>query len=344
MTTPVFARDTAGPLVTMRGVTVTFPAGHKRFVHAVDNVDLEIGRGEILGLIGESGSGKSTLGRAMLGLVPSTGDVRWKGESLADMAPRTRHEVRTRMQMVFQDPHSALNPRRTILRSIREPLDIVGGMSRAEKEARAKYLLERVGLNPEHGDRYPHQLSGGQKQRACIARALTTNPELIVCDESVAALDVALQAEILNLLQDLRDELGLSILFISHDLSVVTYLADRVAVMYLGNIVETGTAEEIIVRPGHPYSEALLSAQPEPLPAHARSGPAIVLRGEIPSPLNPPSGCRFHQRCPYAKPDCSGDRPVRVELSRTHEAMCTYAGELVLAGAANPHAAEKESR
>ncbi|WP_245545798.1 ABC transporter ATP-binding protein [Nocardia higoensis] len=331
----------------MSDLRVTFPVGRGRVVNAVDGVELEIGRGEIVGLIGESGSGKSTLARAILGLVPSTGEVRWKGEDLAGMSTKARRAARTGMQMVFQDPHSALDPRRTILQSVREPLDVVGDMPKAEREQRALALIERVGLDLSHARRYPHQLSGGQKQRACIARALTTDPELLICDESVAALDVALQAGILNLLQDLRDEFGLSILFVSHDLSVVTYLADRVAVLYLGNVVEISDTDALVERPFHPYSEALFSAQPKAVPKSRRTGAQIILKGEIPSPLDPPPGCRFHTRCPYAQAICSTTTPEQVGDAE-RAALCHFATQLELRGAGRAsgpaaHSSRKEA-
>lgn len=321
-------------LVTLGGVSVSFRVGWNRRVAAVNDVSLELRHGEIFGLIGESGSGKSTLARALVGLVPiSAGEVAWADGRTVTPTARSRHTAQqTRSQMVFQDPHSALDPRRTILQSVREPLDVLGAIPRAERTRRALEKLELVGLSPEQAARYPHQLSGGQKQRANIARALVTDPELLICDESVAALDVALQAEILNLIQDLRDRLGVTVLFISHDLSVVAHIATRIGVMYLGEIVEVGSAAELAARPLHPYTEALLSAQPMPVPSWAQPRERIVLRGDIPSPIAPPPGCRFHTRCRYAVAQCATVEPRQVDRDGDRVVACIRTDELVLAG------------
>lgn len=321
-------------LVELTDVGVEFRVGWNRRVAAVSGADLRLHAGEIFGLIGESGSGKSTLARALVGLVPiSSGRVRWAdGREFTPSSRARRAAAQTRTQMVFQDPHSALDPRRTILQSVREPLDVEGRVPRGERQARAIEKLELVGLTPEHGARYPHQLSGGQKQRANIARALVTDPELLICDESVAALDVALQAEILNLIHDLRDRLHVAVLFISHDLSVVSHIATRIGVMYLGQIVEVGAASALAARPLHPYSEALLSAQPMPVPSWAQPRERIVLRGDVPSPLAPPSGCRFHTRCPHAVERCATDVPTPVDDGDGRVVACLRADELVLAG------------
>jgi len=325
---------TAAQLVSLEGVSVSFRVGWKRRVAAVNEVSVELRKGEIFGLIGESGSGKSTLARALVGLVPiSAGRVSWAdGRTVTPEARSRTTATQTRSQMVFQDPHSALDPRRTILQSVREPLDVQGGVPHAERSARALEKLELVGLTAEQGRRYPHQLSGGQKQRANIARALVTDPELLICDESVAALDVALQAEILNLIQDLRDRLGVTVLFISHDLSVVAHIATRIGVMYLGEVVEVGTAAELAARPLHPYTEALLSAQPMPVPSWAQPRDRIVLSGDIPSPISPPSGCRFHTRCQYAVEGCSIVHPERDSRDGDRSVACIRADELVLSG------------
>lgn len=325
---------TTSVLVSLEDVSVSFRVGWNRHVTAVNDVSVELRRGEIFGLIGESGSGKSTLARALVGLVPiSAGRVRWADGRTVAASPRSRKTAtQTRSQMVFQDPHSALDPRRTILQSVREPLDVQGELPRAERTVRALEKLDLVGLTPEQGQRYPHQLSGGQKQRANIARALVTDPELLICDESVAALDVALQAEILNLIQDLRDRLGVTVLFISHDLSVVSHIATRIGVMYLGEVVEVGTAADLAARPLHPYTEALLSAQPMPVPSWAQPRERIVLSGDIPSPISPPSGCRFHTRCGYAVDACSVVDPHRELRDGDRSVACIRADELTLSG------------
>jgi oligopeptide/dipeptide ABC transporter ATP-binding protein len=308
-------------------VSVTFPAGRRQRVSAVDDVTLDVLTGETLGLIGESGSGKTTLARAMLGLVPiSAGTVSWQGRPTAGFDRAGRREFTRSVQMVFQDPHSALDPRRTILQSVREPLDVMRRGERRERDAQAMAALDDVGLSSQLAERYPHQLSGGQKQRANIARALVTRPRLLVCDESVAALDVALQAEILNLLKDLKAERDLTVVFISHDLGVVGHLADRIAVMYLGRLAEVAPTDELFTRPKHPYSEALLSAQPD-----VRGGSRtrrIILEGDIPSPLRPPSGCRFHTRCGHSAPACSEILPELRPAGGDRASACLRIDEL----------------
>ncbi|MTB88114.1 ABC transporter ATP-binding protein [Aeromicrobium senzhongii] len=314
-------------LLSLEDVSVRFPIGGRRHVTAVDGVSLELREGETLGLIGESGSGKSTVARAAMGLAPvSGGTVRWRGEDVSRFNAKQRREFNQSVQMVFQDPHSALDPRRTILQSVREPLDVMGRGDKRGREDIAAKALEDVGLPTQMLKRYPHQLSGGQKQRANIARALVTDPKLLMCDESVAALDVALQAEILNLLQDLKAEYELTILFISHDLSVVSYLADRISVMYLGNIVENATTESLVGRSRHPYSEALLSAQP--LVHDSSAGRRIVLKGDIPSPVSPPPGCRFNTRCQFAQEGCRQEKPELLEVMPGHWSACLRVDEL----------------
>lgn len=315
------------PLLFLDDVTVRFPVGGRRHVTAVDGVSLELREGETLGLIGESGSGKSTVARAAMGLVPiSGGTVRWQGEDVAGFNAKQRRAFSESVQMVFQDPHSALDPRRTILQSVREPLDVMGRGDKKDREQVAVKALEDVGLPSQMLARYPHQLSGGQKQRANIARALVTDPKVLVCDESVAALDVALQAEILNLLQDLKAEYDLTILFISHDLSVVSYIADRISVMYLGNIVENATTDSLVESSLHPYSEALLSAQP--LVHDSSADRRIVLKGDIPSPVSPPPGCRFNTRCPYAQDKCRQEKPPLLQVQPGHSSACLRVDEL----------------
>lgn len=319
-------------LLSLEDVSVRFPIGGRRFVTAVDGVSLDLIEGETLGLIGESGSGKSTVARAAMGLAPiSSGTVRWRGEDVSTFGSRQRRDFSQSVQMVFQDPHSALDPRRTILQSVREPLDVMGRGDKREREQVAAKALDDVGLASQMLSRYPHQLSGGQKQRANIARALVTSPKVLVCDESVAALDVALQAEILNLLQDLKAEYELTILFISHDLSVVSYLADRISVMYLGNIVENATTESLVEQSRHPYSEALLSAQP--LVHDSSAGRRIVLKGDIPSPVAPPPGCRFNTRCQFAQERCRQEKPALLEVLPGHSSACLRVDELYGTGA-----------
>lgn len=309
------------PLLALEELTVRFPVGLRKRVTAVDGVDLALYAGETLGLIGESGSGKSTVARAAVGLAPvSGGTVRWDGDDVARFRGREKRDFVEAVQMVFQDPHNALNPRRTILRSVREPLDVMRRGSAKDREALAVKALDDVGLGSQFFDRYPHQMSGGQKQRANIARALVTNPRVLICDESVAALDVALQAEILNLLSDLKAEYDLTLLFISHDLSVVSHVADRIAVMYLGKVVEQAGTDDLLVKSLHPYSEALLSAQP--LVRGDSAERRIVLTGDIPSPLNPPPGCRFSSRCAYATEACRAAEPELRELAPAHSSAC----------------------
>ncbi len=299
--------------------------GHGESLKAVDGVDFAVAAGETFGIIGESGSGKSTLGRALVCLTkPTGGRVLHGGQDPNAMSRHDLRRHRRRYQVIFQDPHSALDPRMTILDSVREPLDLAGG-PRPGRDDTAMAMLEQVGLRSDLARAYPHELSGGQKQRVNIARALTVQPAVLVCDEVTAALDVSIQADILNLFSELQQRLGLTYVFITHDLSVVSHVSDRIAVMYLGRIMETASAEALDERPLHPYTQALLSAEPRPLP-DARRGPRIRMQGEIPSPFAPPSGCRFRTRCPIARPHCAAEVPAWREVEPAHWVACHYAG------------------
>ena len=296
-------------------------------VKAVDDVSLTIRSGETMGLVGESGCGKTTFGRAILRLEePTAGEVIFKGRNLLACDSKEMRGLRKQMQIIFQDPFSSLNPRKTIAQIIGEPLLVHGMKNRKQREERVLYLLDVVGLRPEQMRRYPHMFSGGQRQRIGVARALALNPELIVCDEAVSALDVSIQAQVLNLLKDLQQEFGLTYLFISHDLHVVEHISDRVAVMYLGKIVELAPSKDLYKRPLHPYSQALLSASPMPDPK--RKHKRIILKGDVPSPIDPPSGCRFHTRCIYARDLCSRKEPALREIESRHFAACHFAGDV----------------
>jgi oligopeptide/dipeptide ABC transporter ATP-binding protein len=300
-------------------------------VRAVDGVDLEIRRGEALGLVGESGCGKSTLARLITALLPVTGGkITFEGQEITKMRGAKLRRMRRKMQMIFQDPFASLDPRMTVGDIIQEPLDNYGIGSGKERQRRVQDLLRLVGLNPNFTNRYPHEFSGGQRQRIGIARALAVNPSFIVCDEAVSALDVSIQAQIINLLQDLQREFNLTYLFIAHDLAVVRHLSDRIAVMYLGKIVETAGQNDIYDHPQHPYTRALLSSIPVPDPAVERARAPILLKGEIPSPVNPPSGCRFHTRCPIARAPgiCSEQEPLLEPHGEADQiAACHFAGE-----------------
>jgi oligopeptide/dipeptide ABC transporter ATP-binding protein len=300
-------------------------------VRAVDGVDLEIRRGETLGLVGESGCGKSTLARLITALLPVTaGRVVFDGQDITKLRGSRLRRVRRKMQMIFQDPFASLDPRMTVGDILQEPLDNFGIGTGRDRRRRVQELLRLVGLNPNFTNRYPHEFSGGQRQRIGIARALAVNPSFIVCDEAVSALDVSIQAQIINLLQDLQKEFQLTYLFIAHDLAVVRHLSDRIAVMYLGKVVEMADRADIYDRPQHPYTKALLSSIPVPDPKVEKDRAPITLKGEIPSPVNPPSGCRFHPRCPIARVPgiCSETQPeLEPHGARDQEAACHFAGQ-----------------
>ena len=320
----------AEPLLRVENLSKAFPLsrktlfGERRLLRAVDDVSFSIARGETLGLVGESGCGKTTTGRLVLRLIePTGGAVSFKGADVLGQGPAEMRALRRDMQIIFQDPFGALNPRMTAGELIIEPLVIHGVGDSVSRERRLRRLLELVGLPTHHAGRFPHEFSGGQRQRLCIARALSLEPAFVVCDEAVSALDVSVQAQILNLLQDLKRELGLTYLFISHDLGVVRHIAERVAVMYLGQIVEMGPRLAIFEHPGHPYTQALLNSVPS---AGKGRRSFFTVKGDVPSAINPPSGCRFHTRCPIARPICSTTPPPAVPLGQDHTAACHFAG------------------
>jgi oligopeptide/dipeptide ABC transporter ATP-binding protein len=326
------------PLLEIEGLHKDFPVRRGLLgrtlgtVRAVDGVDLSVRRGECLALVGESGSGKTTVARCALRLVePTAGSVRFDGEDLLALGPQELRQRRRRFQMVFQDPYGSLNPRQRIGSVVGEPLEVhESGLGRAERAERVRELLGTVGLPPEMTTRWPHELSGCQRQRVGIARALAAGPELLVADEPVTALDVSIRGQILSLLEDLRKRLGLALLLIAHDMAAVERLADRVAVMYLGRIVEVAPRNALFSQPLHPYTVSLLSAVPRPEPGRRRS--RIVLGGEPPSPLAPPPGCPFHPRCPIARPRCSEETPPLAAVEPGQFAACFYAGELTAPG------------
>jgi oligopeptide/dipeptide ABC transporter ATP-binding protein len=315
----------AAPLQSLLGVrrlVKHFPVENSDdVVQAVDDVSFDIIAGETLGLVGESGCGKSTIGRCLLRLYePTSGEIYFEGQNIIGLSNNEMQRLRREMQIIFQDPYASLNPRLSIRSIVSEPLQIHGVGSRSEQNERVADLLRRVGLDPKYADRYPHEFSGGQRQRIGMARALALNPKLIICDEPVSALDVSVQAQVVNLLQDLQEEFGLTYLFISHGLAVVEHISDRVAVMYLGKIVEVCDARELYERPLHPYTNALLSAIPVPDPKLKRD--RIILKGDVPTPINPPSGCRFRTRCPLAIEECSRVVPELREITAGHFAAC----------------------
>ena len=319
------------PLVRVRGLVKHFPVHGGELVrrrvgdvHAVCDVSFDLDMGETLGLVGESGSGKSTVARCLLRLQePTAGDVRFGDVDLLALGRRDLRRLRRELQIVFQDPYASLDPRMTVSDIVGEPYRIHG--LKVDVRAEARRLLQLVGLDPEHGNRYPHEFSGGQRQRIGIARAVALQPKVIVLDEPVSALDVSIQAGVVNLLEDLQDRLGVAYLFVAHDLSVVRHISDRVAVMYLGKIMETGSRDDIYQRPAHPYTQALLSAVPVPDPQAERRRRRIVLQGEMPSPVDPPSGCRFRTRCWKAQDVCAQEEPALVDRGQGHPVACHFA-------------------
>ncbi|HEX3331952.1 MAG TPA: ABC transporter ATP-binding protein [Gaiellales bacterium] len=316
----------ATPLIQARALSRHFRIGggllrRSAVLRAVDDVDLDVERGQVLALVGESGSGKTTLGRCLLGMLqPTTGSVHFDGEDIAATDGGRRAAFRRRVQPIFQNPYSSLDPRWPVERTVREPLDAFRVGNPPDRRRRVAELLDSVGLSQRHAQSRPHELSGGQRQRVAIAAALALNPDLIIADEPVSALDVLVQAQILNLICELQRDLGLTLVFITHDMAVVEHIADRVAVMYLGRIVESGPADEVLTRPKHPYTRTVLAAIPQPDPGRRRD--VAVVRGEIPSPLAPPPGCHFHPRCPLAVDRCRTEPPEMTAFTHDHLASC----------------------
>lgn len=320
----------AEEMIRVENLEKTFRAkglafGKKAVVHAVNNVSLRIAKGETLGLVGESGCGKSTLGRTILKVYePDGGKIFCRGEDITKLSRTQMKPYRKTMQMIFQDPYASLNPRFTVGEIIAEPMENFGLYSKEVRMERVQMLLETVGLKPDHIRRYPHEFSGGQRQRIGIARTLALDPEFIVCDEPISALDVSIQAQVVNLLEKIQKERGISYLFIAHDLGMVRHISHRIGVMYIGSLVEIGNADEICASPRHPYTQVLMSAIPKPDPRIARTQKRICLKGEVPSPLELPKGCPFSPRCPYATELCSQEKPQLRELSPGHEIACHH--------------------
>ncbi len=317
------------PLIRVEDLVMHFPITRGVFRHqvgairAVDGVSLEVSQGETLGLVGESGCGKTTLGRTILQLyTPTSGHVYFKDTDLTELKPEPLRQMRKEFQMIFQDPYASLNPRMTVREIIGEPMLAFGMVSGKEIDDRVRELLDLVKLDQNYANRYPHEFSGGQRQRIGVARALALNPSLIICDEPISALDVSIQAQVVNLLEDLQKELALTYLFIAHDLSMVRHISDRVAVMYLGVIVELSDRNDVYINPLHPYTQALLSAIPVPDPEYYEDHQRIVLEGDVPSPANPPSGCRFRTRCPIASAECAEVQPALREITPGHFVAC----------------------
>ena len=323
------AAQSTTPLLKVEGLKQYFRVNKNFTVKAVDDVSFEIYPGETYGLVGESGSGKSTIGRSIIRLYdPTAGKITFDGQDISGRLSHAQNNtLRTQMQMIFQDPMASLNPRKKVEDIIGEGLDIHHlCKTQAERREKVEKILAKVGLSPEHAERYPHQFSGGQRQRVGIARALAVNPEFIVCDEPVSALDVSIQAQVVNMFEDLQQEMGLTYLFIAHDLSVVKHISNRIGVMYLGKLVELADSYELIAHSIHPYTRSLISAIPVADPITARQSKRIVLQGDVPSPLNPPSGCRFRTRCPYADEQCANEVPEFKEHAPGHWAACHLLG------------------
>lgn len=319
-------------LVQVRNLKKYFPVSRqlfstqRRFIKAVDDVSFDVLEGETLGLVGETGCGKTTVARTILQLYrPTSGQVLFDGVDLACLQENDLRKMRSRMQMIFQDPYASLNPRMTVGAIIAAPLDVHTRLDQKEKRDRVQELLKLVGLNPDFVNRYPHEFSGGQRQRIGIARALALNPDLVICDEPISSLDVSIQAQVVNLLEELQNRLGLTYIFVAHDLSMVRHISDRIIVMYLGKVMELADRNEIYLHPLHPYTRALMSAVPIPDPDKARNRKRIILKGDIPSPLNPPQGCNFNTRCPIASGRCFQEDPEYREISPEHWVACHFA-------------------
>jgi len=319
-------------LVQVRNLKKYFPVSRqlfstqRRFIKAVDEVSFDVLEGETLGLVGETGCGKTTVARTILQLYrPTSGQVLFDGVDLASLQENDLRKMRSRMQMIFQDPYASLNPRMTVGAIIAAPLDVHTRLDQKEKRDRVQELLKLVGLNPDFVNRYPHEFSGGQRQRIGIARALALNPDLVICDEPISSLDVSIQAQVVNLLEELQNRLGLTYIFVAHDLSMVRHISDRIIVMYLGKVMELADRNEIYLHPLHPYTRALMSAVPIPDPDKARNRKRIILKGDIPSPLNPPQGCNFNTRCPIASGRCFQEDPEYREISPEHWVACHFA-------------------
>ena len=338
------------PLVEVKSLKKYFPirkgvlSREVARVHAVDDVTFSVSEGETIGLVGESGCGKSTLGRCIVRLLePTEGDVVFQGRSIGKLGARSLRPLRRQMQMVFQDPYASLNPRKRVGTIVSDPLRIHGIGDRASRKKQVEELLEAVGLSPEHYNRFPHEFSGGQRQRIGVARALALRPKLVVADEPVSALDVSIQAQMINLLEELQEEFSLTYVFIAHDLGVVRHVSDRIAVMYLGKLVELSPAEELYTRPIMPYTEALLSAVPIPDPDLSEQRERIVLEGDVPSPINPPSGCRFHPRCRYATDICAQVEPPLTDYGNGHLAACHHPLNVDKETLARAHVSQKHT-